>query len=60
METTINKIMKNAWLVLGIIILILIPFYGAWHHLFTVGICAIMYAVFKGEEDKDSEKEIHE
>ena len=47
-----EKIAKTAWLILGIVVAVLIPIYGAWHHLFTVGICVIMYSMMGAEEAK--------
>ena len=45
-----NKIMKYAWLALAISIAILMPIYGAWHHLATLGISLLMYGAFRSEE----------
>lgn len=45
-----EKICKYAWLVLGAVVAVLIPIYGAWHHIFTVAICAIMGGLMGGEE----------
>ena len=50
-----NKILKNIWLALAIIIAVLMPIYGAWHHVFTLAICVGMYYAHKGE---DREKDI--
>jgi hypothetical protein len=47
-----NNILKNIWRTLAIIIAILMPIYGAWHHLFTLAICVGMYYAHKGEETK--------
>jgi hypothetical protein len=52
-----NKIMMNAWLALGLITLILIPFFGAWHHLVTVGICYVMYSAIRREESEADERQ---
>lgn len=41
--------MKYVWLVLAVIIAVLMPIYGAWHHWFTLAICVIMYLAHKGE-----------
>lgn len=51
-----EKTAKYAWLALAIVTAILIPIYGAWHHLFTVGISILMYAMH-GEEKPEEEKE---
>ena len=56
MEININKIMANVWLAIGIVTLILIPFYGAWHHLLSVFICAVMYLAFKYSDGDEAEK----
>ena len=51
-----NGIFKNIWRALAIIIAILMPIYGAWHHVFTLCICVCMYYVNKGEEEKEKKK----
>lgn len=45
-----NNIMKNLWLALAIVIAILMPIYGAWHHIFTLCICVGMYYAYRSEE----------
>ena len=45
-----EKFCKYAWLTLGAVVAVLIPIYGAWHHIFTVAICAIMGGIMGGEE----------
>lgn len=45
-----EKICKYAWLILGAVVAVLIPIYGAWHHIFTVAICAIMGGLMNGKE----------
>lgn len=52
-ETLINKIAKYTWLGLGVACLAGVIFAGAWWHLGTTGICAIMYLAFKAEEPED-------
>lgn len=52
-ETLINKITKWTWLVLGIGCLAGVIFAGAWWHLGTTAICAIMYLAFKSEDTED-------
>ena len=53
-----NNIMKNLWLALAIVIAILMPIYGAWHHIFTLCICVGMYYAYRSEEK--AEKDITE
>ncbi len=45
-----NNTLCMVWLALAVIIAVLILIFGAWHHLFTFGICVCMYLAFKGEE----------
>lgn len=52
-----EKICKYAWLTLGAVTAILIPFYGAWHHIFTVAICAIMGGLMNGKEEPEKAEE---
>lgn len=51
-----EKFCKYAWLVLGAVVAVLIPIYGAWHHIFTVAICAIMGGLMGGEEPAPEEQ----
>ena len=44
-----SNYLARIWLALAIIIAVLMPIYGAWHHVFTLGICVVMYLAFKGE-----------
>lgn len=47
-----TRFMKKVWLTLAIVIGVLMPIYGAWHHLFTLGICLIMYWAHKNTDDE--------
>ena len=55
-----EKIAKYAWLALAIVVAVLIPFYGAWHHLITVGICVLMYAMMGAEKPNGEENQATE
>lgn len=52
-ETLINKAMKWTWAALGICCLGGALIAGAWWHLGTTAICALMYLGFKAEEPED-------
>ncbi len=53
-----TTIIKNVWLALAIIIAVLMPIYGAWHHILTLCICLVMYWAHKGAENDDPPKVI--
>jgi len=55
----ITKIIRNVWLVAAIAIAVLIPIYGAWHQLFNLGICVLMYLAHceGGEEEEEGAQE---
>lgn len=38
---------KYLWLILAIVIAVLMPIYKAWHHVFTLCICIVMYLAHK-------------
>ena len=52
-EILMNKFAAFVWLGLGIVCLCGAIFCGAWWHLFTAAICAVMYLGFKSEEKRD-------
>ena len=50
-----NKITRYIWAGLGIACMAGVIFAGAWWHLFTAAVCAIMYLAFKSEEETDNQ-----
>lgn len=54
-----EKIAKFAWLALAIVVAVCIPIYGAWHHVWTVLICVLMYSMM-GTEKKPAQPETEE
>ena len=48
-----EKILKYVWLVLAIVSVVAALGFGAWHHLFTCGVCTVMYlAMDDGQEER--------
>ena len=48
----INKFLRGVWAVLGLGCLAGVIFAGAYWHLLTFGICAVMYLSLRGEENR--------
>ena len=48
----VNKIFRGIWAVLGLGCLAGVIFAGAYWHLLTGGICAVMYLAFKDEDSR--------
>lgn len=47
-----EKILKYIWLGLAIGSVIAAVGFGAWHHLFTCGICTVMYLAMGDDQEE--------
>lgn len=56
-ELIANNLISYIWLTLAVGCLIGVIFAGAWWHLFTAGICLMMYFAMKVEKGKKTENE---
>jgi len=53
----VNKSMELMWLALGIACLLGVIIAGAWWHLFTTGVCALLYFTHRAENKAYKAKE---
>lgn len=48
-----NKVTAYIWLIVGILALVGVLFFGAWWHLATAGFCLLLFRLFSADSKAD-------